>query len=78
MVAQGDQPPKKTIEELQREAEEKIACTTRLAKEIDKRKGHINMQDDSGALEDEHPDGAPTTRHHPKFNSQSCTDRNQL
>jgi hypothetical protein len=72
MVAQGDQPPKKTTVELQQEAEEKIARAARLAKEIDKRKGHIDMQDDSGASEDEHPDA--TIRHHPKLNSRRCTD----
>jgi inosine/xanthosine triphosphate pyrophosphatase family protein len=69
MEAQGDQTLEKTTEELQREAEEKIARAARLAKEIDKRKGHIGMQDDSGTSKDEHLDGAPTRRRHPKFNS---------
>jgi hypothetical protein len=71
MVTQGDQPLEKTTEELQREAEEKIAHAVCLAKEIDKRKGHIDMQDDSGTSKDEHLDGA----HHPKFNSRCYSDR---
>jgi hypothetical protein len=40
-----------------------------LAQELAKRKGHNGLQDDSGGSEDERLDGAPTRRHHPKFNS---------
>jgi hypothetical protein len=52
-----------------------------LAKELDKRKGHNGMpghnslQDDSRALEDEPRDGAPSRRHHPKFNSRHRADQ---
>jgi hypothetical protein len=45
---------------------------------LDKKKGHDGMQDDSEALKDEHLDGAPTRRHHPKFNSWCNTDRDWL
>jgi hypothetical protein len=63
MVEQGGELPKKTTEELQREAEEEMARADRLAQELNKRKGHNGLQDDSGGgggLEDEHPGGAPT------------------
>jgi hypothetical protein len=69
MVEQGGELPEKTTEELQREAEEEIARDEQLARELDKRKGHNGLQDDSGGSEDEHSDRAPTRRHHPKFNS---------
>jgi hypothetical protein len=69
MVGQGCQPPEKTTKEIQREAEEEIARAERLARELDKRKGHNGLQDDSEGSEDEHRDGAPLGRHHPKFNS---------
>jgi hypothetical protein len=69
MVAQDGVLPEKTTEEHQWEVDEEIARTERLAQELDKRKGHNGMQDDSGASQDERPDGAPTRRHHPKFNS---------
>jgi hypothetical protein len=39
MVGQGDPPPPKTTEEIQREAEEEMARAARLARELDKRKG---------------------------------------
>jgi hypothetical protein len=71
MVEQGGELPEKTTEEFQREAEEEIARAKQLAWELNKRKGHNDLQDDSrvGGSEDERPDGAPTRRHHPKFNS---------
>jgi hypothetical protein len=75
MVGQGDPPPPKTTEEIHQEAEEEMAWATHLARELDKRKGHNSMQDDSGALEDEPGDGAPSRRHHPKFNSWHRADR---
>jgi hypothetical protein len=40
-----------------------------------KRKGHNGLQDDLGGLEDEHPNGGPARRHHPKFNTRHNTDR---
>jgi hypothetical protein len=73
MVEQGGELPEKTTEELQRKAEEEIARAERLARELDKRKGHNGLQDDSGGL-NERPDGAATRRHHPKFNSRCNTD----
>jgi hypothetical protein len=78
MMEQGGELPEKTTKDLQWEAGEEIARAKRLAWELDKRKGHDGLQDDSGGLKDEHPDGAPTRRHHPKFNSQHNTDRDQL
>jgi hypothetical protein len=69
MVEQGGELPEKTTGELQRETEEEIAHVEQLARELDKRKGHNCLQDDSRGLENELPDGAPTRRHHPKFNS---------
>jgi hypothetical protein len=69
MVAQDGELPEKSTEEHQWEVDEEIACAERLAWELDKWKGHNGMQDDSRASEDERPDGAPTRRHHPKFNS---------
>jgi hypothetical protein len=49
MVGQGDPPLAKTTEEIQREAEEEMARVAHLARELDKRKGYNNLQDDSGA-----------------------------
>jgi hypothetical protein len=69
LVAQDGELPEETTEEHQQEVDKEIACAERLAQELNKRKGHNGMQDDSGASEDERPDGAPTRRHHPKFNS---------
>jgi hypothetical protein len=69
MVEQGGEPLEKTTEEIQREVEEEIARVEHLARELNKRKGHNDMQDDFEALENDHPDGAPRKRHHPKFNS---------
>jgi hypothetical protein len=74
MVEQGGQLQKKTAEEIQRDTEEEKAYTKRLARELDKRKGHNGLQDNSEGSEDEHRDGAPTRRHHPKFNSWRRTD----
>jgi hypothetical protein len=78
MMEQGGELSEKTTEELQREAEEEIAQAERLAQELDKRKGHNGLQDDLGGSKDERPDGAPTRRHHPKFNSQRNSDRDCL
>jgi hypothetical protein len=70
MVDGGGELPEKTIEELQREDEEEIAQAERLARELHKRKGHNGLQDDSRGSKAERPDGSPTRRHHPKFNSR--------
>jgi hypothetical protein len=69
MVAQDGELFEKTTRELQCEAEEEIAHAERLVRELDKRKGQNSMQDVSGGSEDERLDGAPTRRHHPKFDS---------
>jgi hypothetical protein len=69
MVEQGGELSDKTTKGLQREAKEEIAHAERLAQELNKRKGYNSLQDDSGGAEDEHSDGAPIWRHHPKFNS---------
>jgi hypothetical protein len=47
MVEQGGELPDKTTEQLQWEAEEEIARAERLARELDKMKGHNGLQDDS-------------------------------
>jgi hypothetical protein len=78
MVGQGDHVPGKTTKEIQREAKEEIAHAKRLARELDKRKGHNGLQDNSEGLVDEHRDGAPSRSHHPEFNSRRRTDRDQL
>jgi hypothetical protein len=78
VVEKGGELPEKTTEELQCEVEEEIARAERLARDLDRRKGHNGLQDDSGGSEDEHKDGVPTRRHHPKFNSRCNTDRDQL
>jgi hypothetical protein len=69
MVGQGDQLPEKTVEEIQRKAEEEIAHVEHLARVLDERKGHNSLTDDSEGSKDDHRDGAPARRHHPKFNS---------
>jgi hypothetical protein len=48
IVEQGGELQEKTAEELQREAKEEIPCAERLALELDKKKGHNGLQDDSG------------------------------
>jgi hypothetical protein len=78
MVEQGGELPKKTTEELQWEVEEEIARAQQLARELNKRKGNNGLQDDLGGSEDEHPDGAPTRSHHPKFNSWLNTNQDRL
>jgi hypothetical protein len=62
-------PPAKTTEEIKQEVEEEMTRVAHLAMELDKRKGHNSLQDDSRTLEDVLGDGAPSRRHHPKFNS---------
>jgi hypothetical protein len=78
MVGQGEEPPEKTIEEIQREAEEEIARATRLARDAKRGRRHNGLQDDSRVSDDEPRDGAPFRRHHPKFNSRLPTDRDRL
>jgi hypothetical protein len=49
-----------------------------LARELDKRKGHNGLQDDSGASKDEPRDRPPSWRHHSKLNSQHRANREGL
>jgi hypothetical protein len=48
-----------------------------LARDADREKRHNDLQDDSRSSNDEPRDGAPSRRHHPKFNSwhPACWDR---
>jgi hypothetical protein len=78
MVEQGGEPSEKTAQEIQREAMEGIAHAEHLARELDKRKGHNSLQDDSGGSKDEHRDGFLSRRHHLKFDSERRTDCERL
>jgi hypothetical protein len=69
MVGNGEELLDKTIEEIQLETDEELAYAAYLAREAERGKRHIGLQDDSGASNDAARDGAPTRRHHPKFNS---------
>jgi hypothetical protein len=75
MVEQGGELLEKTTKEIQREAEEEIARVERLARELDKRKGHIGLQEDSGGSEDERRDGPPSRRRHSRFDSRCHNNR---
>jgi hypothetical protein len=75
MVGQGDQPHENTAEEIQQEAKEEIARAARLVWDAKRGKRHNDLQNDSGAYEDEPRDGAPSRRHHPKFKSWCPADR---
>jgi hypothetical protein len=55
-----------------------MAWAEHLARELNKRKGHNGLQDDSGATEDEPMDGPSSRKHHPKFNSQHRANREGL
>jgi hypothetical protein len=74
MVGNGEELPDKTVDKIQWEADEEITRTTHLVREAEKGKRHNNLHDDSGVSDDEPSDGAPMTRHHPKFNSQRPAD----
>jgi hypothetical protein len=54
--------------------EEEIARTTCLARDAEREKRHNNLQDDSGASDDEPRDGTHMRRHHPKFNPRCPID----
>jgi hypothetical protein len=60
MVGEGEQPPEKTTEEIAREDEEEITRTTHLAREARIGKRCNGLQDNSGSLDDEPRDGAPS------------------
>jgi hypothetical protein len=78
MVAQGDQPAEKTTEKIAREAEEELTRMTWLARETDKGKSDNSCQEDSESSEGEAGDGAPSRRHHPKFNQRRLAGRDRL
>jgi hypothetical protein len=78
MVGNGKEPRETTVEEIQREIEEEITRPARLAREAKRGKRHNGLQDDSSALDDEPRDGAPTRRHHPKFNPRCPADKDRL
>jgi hypothetical protein len=69
---------KKTVEEIQWVADKEIAHATHLVREAEIRKRHKDLQDDSGVLDDEPRDCAPTRRHHPNFISRRPADRDRL
>jgi hypothetical protein len=75
MVGNGEEHLKKIDEEIQRDADEEITCAARLAREGKRGKRHNDLEDDSGALDDEPRDGTPMRRYHPKFNSWCPADR---
>jgi hypothetical protein len=50
MVGQGDPPPAKTTEVIQQEDGQEMARATHLARELDKRKEHNGLLDDSGGV----------------------------
>jgi hypothetical protein len=75
MVGGGEQPPEKSIEEIAREAEEEITRAAHLAQTGKK---HNNPQDVSRSSGDEPRDGAPSRRHHPKFNVRRPANRDRL
>jgi hypothetical protein len=78
MVEHGDEPHEKTIKEIQWEAMEEIARVAHFARDAEKGKRHNDLQDDSGESDDEPRDGAPTRRHHPKFNQWCPADQDRL
>jgi hypothetical protein len=47
------EPPEKTVEEIQWEAEEEIARAAHLARDAERGKRNNGLQDDSGAYDDE-------------------------
>jgi hypothetical protein len=75
MVENEEELSDKMVEEIQWEADEEVAHTSCFAREGEREKWHNDLQDDSGASDDEPRDGAPMRRHHPKFNSQRLADR---
>jgi hypothetical protein len=68
-------PSRKTVEEITREAEEEIAWVARPTKTG---KWHNCLQDDLESSVDEPRDGAPSRRHHTNFNPQRPIDRDRL
>jgi hypothetical protein len=78
MVGNREEFPDKMVKEIQWETDIELARATFLAREAERVKRHNDMQEESGASEDEPRDGAPTRRHHPKFNSQRPIDRYRL
>jgi hypothetical protein len=78
IVGNGEEVPEKAVKEIRWETDEELACTAQLGREAKRRKRHNDLQDDSGASEDEPRDGTPVRRHHPKVNSWHKADRDWL
>jgi hypothetical protein len=82
MAGNKEELLEKTTEDIQLEAEEEITHAAHLARELDwagdKGKYHNGLQDDSGASNDEPRDGAPTRRHHSKFDSWRPANQDRL
>jgi hypothetical protein len=78
MAGHGEHPVEKTMEEITREAEEELARAAQLASDVDKGKRHDDLQDNSRLSNDEPRDGAPSRRHHLKFNSWFPAGRDRL
>jgi hypothetical protein len=78
MVGQGDEPPEKTVEEIQLEAEEEIARAAHLTRDAERGKRHNGLQDNSGASDDEPRDATPLRRYRSKFNRRCPIDRGRL
>jgi hypothetical protein len=67
MVGQGEQPIKKTVEEISMKTEEALARTDRLEVAV-VGKRHSEWKDDLGSSEDDVGEDARSLRHHPKYN----------
>jgi hypothetical protein len=78
MVGNGEELLNKSIKEIQQEIDIEPSHAAHLAREAERGKRHNDMQDDSGASEEEPGDGAPTRRHHRKFKSPCLTDQDRL
>jgi hypothetical protein len=74
MVGNREELPEKIVEEIQREPDEEIARVAHFVRETERGKRNNDLQNDSGASDDEPRDGAPTRRHHPKLNSRRPID----
>jgi hypothetical protein len=78
MVGHGEETPEMTVKVIQCEVEEEIARAAHLSKDTKRGKRHYDLQDDSGASNDEPRNGAPLRRHHPKFNPRCLVNRDRL
>jgi hypothetical protein len=67
MVAHGEQPTEKTIEEIAQEVEEEMARAAWLAQAVAGKRCN-GRQDASGSSDDDARDGTPFGGYHPKYN----------